>query len=96
MNQTPCGRCCFYDPLLGSKGRDTQMGWCMKRSEYPFREGPGQVFPPNVTRVAEGQLAKPFIVKKGQIVGPCQFVRPTNDDLVAKKIQAEAAARKSG
>jgi hypothetical protein len=94
MNQTPCGRCCFYDPLIGSNAKDTKMGWCVKRSVYPFQEGPGQVFPPGVARVAESELARPFIVKKDQIVGPCQFVQPTTDNLVAKKVQAEAEARK--
>jgi hypothetical protein len=85
MNDTPCGRCAFYDPLLGSGGKDTEMGWCAKRSVYPFQEGPGQVFPLGVERVASKALAKPFIVKKGQVVSACPFVRPTNEDLVARK-----------
>jgi hypothetical protein len=94
MNETPCGRCHFYDPLLGSDWKDTGMGWCAKRSVYPFQEGPGQVFPPGAERVPAGELAKPFIVKKGQIVAPCQFVRPTNENLVEKKRQQQTAAIK--
>jgi hypothetical protein len=92
MNETPCGRCSFYDPLIGSSGKDTGMGWCAKRSAYPAKEGPGQVFPPGVERVT-GPLAKPFIVKKGQVLSSCPFVRPTNEDLVAQKKKREEQAR---
>jgi hypothetical protein len=82
--------------MLGPKEKDTKKGWCTKRSKYPHREGPGQVFPPNVTRVAHGQLAEPFIVRVDQVVGMCPFARATTDDPVAKKKGLQLKANKGG
>lgn len=92
MNTTPCGRCSLYDPLVGPNAKNTHMGWCMKRSKYPYREGPGQHFPDGVNRVSEGALAQPFIVKDRQVVGPCTFAKPTTEDLFKKKV-GETEAR---
>lgn len=74
-NALPCGECAFYDAIAGSKGKDVKMGWCAKRSRYPFKEGPGKVFPPEVQRVAEGQSAKPYIVYKLRTLDFCTFVQ---------------------
>jgi len=71
--------------MLGPKEKDTKKGWCEKRSKYPHSEGPGQVFPPNVARVAHGELAKPFIVKKEQVVPSCTTAQLANFDPVKAK-----------
>lgn len=51
--------------------RETVWGWCTHRSVYPTQEGPGQKFPEGVRRAEAGELAKPYIVKKGQVVLHC-------------------------
>jgi hypothetical protein len=73
----PCGQCANYDPRLGPKYKDTKRGNCIARAKYPHKEGPGQVFPPNAKRVAKGQLAEPFLVKKDQVVASCEFAKAT-------------------
>lgn len=72
INNHKCDQCEHFDPVLrGTK--NTPWGWCAKRSEYAATEGPGQVFPLNVKRVAIGELAKPFMVRRGQVVENCTF-----------------------
>ena len=95
-NALPCGQCAHYDPLLGSNEKDTEMGWCAKRSVYPFQEGPGQVFPTGVLRVNQGELAHPFIVKKGSVITPCEQARLALDDTVEKKRQSQTVTDASG
>lgn len=95
-NTLPCGKCAHYDPLLGSNEKDTGMGWCAKRSVYPHKEGPGQVFPPGVARVAFGELARPFITKKGDVVAPCEHARPSADDTIARKRQLQTRLDHTG
>lgn len=73
-NTIPCGKCKFYDIILGSYEKETKRGWCMKRSKYPFTEGPGQVFPDEAERVEANQLAKPFIVLGKQVFDRCPYV----------------------
>ena len=79
-NTLPCGKCRFYDIILGSYEKETKRGWCMKRSKYPYKEGPGQVFPPNVERVEEGQLAQPFIVKGNHVISVCTFAETADQN----------------
>jgi len=76
-NDIQCSACAYYDKIRGPNNKDIKKGWCQKRSLYPHAEGPGQVFPPGVPRVAHGELAKPFIVRGGQVVDACPYVRPT-------------------
>ena len=95
-NTLPCGKCAHYDPLLGSNEKDTGMGWCAKRSQYPYKEGPGQVFPAGVSRVAFGELARPFITKKGDVVVSCEHTRPSADDTVTKKRQLQTRLDSTG
>jgi len=90
MNTIPCGRCAYYDPLVGPRGKDTKRGWCAKKSKYRAKEGPGQLFPPGVDRVAAGELAKPVIVKKLVVIGPCPFAKATATDALADKKAAMA------
>lgn len=94
-NEIKCVACHYYDPMLGSNGKDTKKGWCVKRSKYPHKEGPGQVFPPNVERVAAGELAKPFLVRGGSVIEACPFVRESHDDPVARKrgLQVDAGKK---
>jgi hypothetical protein len=78
MNTKTCDSCNHYDPILRGLHtgghRETSAAWCAKRSVYPMKEGPGQVFPEGVDRVANrGDLAKPFIVRKGQVETACQL-----------------------
>lgn len=85
MNEIKCGNCKHYDPILGPREKDTLRGWCVARSEYPAKEGPGQVFPKGAIRVKEGALAKPFLVKKDSVIPVCVFASYTAEDLVDKK-----------
>ena len=89
MNKLPCGRCEHFDPILGPYRKDTKMAWCAKRSKYPAHEGPGQVFPANVVRVAAGALAEPYIVRPDTVEEMCTTVRETDRDQLADKRIAE-------
>lgn len=88
MTTKTCGSCEHYDPVLrGTK--ETKWGWCAKKSVYPAKEGPGQLFPVGVKRVEGGALAEPCIVRKEQIVPNCPVytirkVRPSKQELVDK------------
>ena len=95
-NNLRCGQCVHYDPLLGPNEKDTGMAWCAKRSVYPHQEGPGQIFPLGVTRVAFGELARPFITKKDSVISPCEYARQTNDNAVEKKRQAQTQTDQTG
>lgn len=88
-NTIPCGKCKFYDAILRGAEKETKRGWCMKRSKYPFREGPGQVFPEGVERVAAGQLAEPFIVRGKQVLPGCPYVAPALFDHAEQKREAQ-------
>lgn len=92
MNELPCGLCKLFDPILGSGEKKTRRGWCIPRSVYAHQEGPGQVFPEGVKRAAPGELAKPFIVKRDQVIAPCDFVRKADFDPVEEKQKQQAAA----
>jgi len=91
-NDVPCGQCHNYDPILGSGEKETKRGWCTVRNKYPHQEGPGQVFPAGVQRVNEGELAKPFIVKKVYTHPTCALARRTNVDQAKDKLQKQVAA----
>ena len=84
-NTTSCGKCKHFDVIIRGADKATKRGWCIHRSKYPAKEGPGQIFPPNAQRVNEGELAQPFIVRKHQIIEQCQFVVPAAQDPVARK-----------
>lgn len=74
-NDKPCTSCDYFDPILKgkqSKRVETVWGWCAKKSVYPYQEGPGQKFPEGVTRLSEPGLAKPVIVKVGQVIEHCR------------------------
>lgn len=71
VNDKPCKDCVNYDPINTVK--NGKRGWCAKKSVYPHKEGPGQVFPRGVARVAAGELAKPFIVKGAGIQENCEL-----------------------
>ena len=86
MNEVPCGKCGNYDPCLGPGEKHIGRGWCIPRSKYPAQEGPGQVFPPGVTRVAAGQLAEPFLVDEEQVIAVCETARgPIDYDPAERK-----------
>lgn len=100
FNDKPCETCQHYDAVMrgmpGGKGglRETNWAWCAKRSKYPSKEGPGQKFPAEVSRVEEGDLAAPFIVKRGQVVANCDMYTPrgnapTKADLL-KQLQVKS------
>lgn len=74
MAEDPCKNCQHYDVIKKAKS-DTRRGWCAAQSKYPAREMPGQTFPPNVARVAPGELAKPVIVTGNDIVPHCNLFR---------------------
>jgi len=72
MNQLRCQDCKFYDPILPPRGKQNTHGWCSQCSVYPFKEGPGQRFPPGVKRVKEpGLPARPRIVRADELVDYC-------------------------
>lgn len=67
-NQLKCRDCTFYDPIRA----DGSHGWCVQKSLYPFKEGPGQRFPTGARRVASTDaLAKPVIVRANDVVRAC-------------------------
>jgi len=74
-NALKCGACMFYDPMQGPNNKDTDRGWCAKKSVYPTKEGPGQLFPKGVNRATAGMLAKPVLVRKHSLVANCDFAQ---------------------
>lgn len=92
MNDKPCGECQHFDVIIRGK-RETKHGWCAKKSKYPAKEGPGQVFPEGVERVGNGELAQPVIVGVAEVASRCANHRARNSgvtkrDLV-KKLQTQ-------
>lgn len=91
-NNKACDTCEYFDPVLkGKHGKtvETIWGWCAKKSLYPTKEGQGQIFPPGVKRANEGEMPKPVIIRKGQVVSNCTLyqvrkTKPSKKDLVAK------------
>jgi hypothetical protein len=97
MNKLKCSLCVHYDPILGPNEKDTKRGWCAKKSFYPTYEGPGQVFPRGVARVNKGELAKPFIVKKDQVVAACTHAKDAGGvDPIALKKEMQTVRDKDG
>jgi len=84
-----CGECANYDPILGPGEKETKRGWCIPRSKYPAVEGPGQVFPPGVARVSIGEIAKPYIVKKRDVITACELSKKTNTDPYVEKKKSQ-------
>lgn len=75
-NDKPCNTCDFFDPIIRAR-KETIWGWCAKKSIYPYKEGPGQVFPAKVNRVdSPDKRAKPKIVRQNQIVTGCPYYKP--------------------
>lgn len=72
MNSLKCSDCKYYDAIKSGRSKVAVHGWCSVKSVYPFKEGPGQVFPPGVRRVESGELpAKPEIVEGAKVVKTC-------------------------
>lgn len=100
MNDVPCGQCKKFDPILNPEDvkRKPRRGMCIPRSKYPHTEGPGQTFPAGVERVASGELAKPYIVRRDQVVPTCDYVKRAEADPTDEKRKQQIAAttRKDG
>ena len=96
MNELTCGKCTNYDPILGPGEKHIGRGWCTKKSKYPAIEGPGQVFPPGVERVAEGALAEPYLVDKTQVIPPCMDAREAKHDQAEEKQKAQVRTDATG
>ena len=87
-NTIPCGKCKFYDAIIRGAEKETKRGWCMKRSKYPFREGPGQTFPEGVARVETAtQLAEPFIVRGKQTFPGCPYAGQATYNQAQQKLE---------
>lgn len=71
LNDKPCGGCVHFTPVQANANH----GRCATKSVYPNKEQPGQSFPDNVKRAAPGELAKPYIVTRMQVVGNCSKYR---------------------
>lgn len=90
MNSLPCGDCINYDPILAREEQETLRGWCIARSLYPAKEGPGQVFPPNAQRHEDPKaLGTPFIVKKMALITACPYARKGKPEAAELKRQAQ-------
>lgn len=92
MNDKPCEQCEHYDVIIRGK-KETKHGWCAKKSKYPAKEGPGQIFPSGVQRVAHGEPAQPVIVQGTEVQSRCASFRPkrkkqSKRDLI-KKLQTK-------
>lgn len=98
MNTIKCGNCKLFDPILGPHEKPKRHGQCIPRSKYPAVEGPGQVFPAGVARVAVGQRAEPFVVRREQLVEACEYAQPAEIDAAAQKVaqQAQIRVRRNG
>ena len=89
LNDKPCDTCQHYDLIIRGK-KPTKRAWCAKKSLYPHKEGPGQIFPAGVKRASkESNVALPVIVCKGEVRNNCTeyAVRPpgrTKADLIAE------------
>jgi hypothetical protein len=86
MNEIPCGNCKNYDPILGPGYKRTARGWCTRRSKYPAKEGPGQLFPDGVERVAAGSLAEPYIVLANMVSTTCTTAVRADYDPYEQKV----------
>jgi hypothetical protein len=89
MATKPCDTCSSYDPVLRGFNRgghkETSWAWCAKKSVYPVNEEPGQKFPPGAKRMSEAVgPAKPFIIKRGQIVGNCTEYQERKSNVISK------------
>ena len=71
MNAQPCGKCRHYDVIKGPRFKSTGFGRCVPRSIYPTKEGPGQRFPPNAKRAAEGTMPQIEAVRETDTVPTC-------------------------
>lgn len=87
-NDKKCSDCDAYDPILHGM-KETRMGWCVKRSLYPYMDSAGQVTPPGAQRVTRAEdPAKPYIVEKDGIKQDCNLYtikkkKPEKKDLLA-------------
>ena len=76
MNNLKCSECKYYAPIKSGRSKNSFHGWCSVKSLYPFKEGPGQVFPPGVRRVESPDTpAKPEIVEGAKVVKNCTQVK---------------------
>ncbi len=88
MNTSKCGTCENFDQVIRGI-KPTTWGWCVKKSTYPYKEGPGQVFPTGAIRAEPGEHAQPCIVRKTEVMTNCTLytIRQTKankQELVAK------------
>ena len=75
INTMQCGLCQHFDAILGPREGRSRRGRCAKRSVYPEKEGPGQVFPAGVRRAGPGEAVDIYIVRKDQVVSMCADAR---------------------
>ncbi len=86
-NTNPCGTCDHFDPVVRGM-KETQWGWCVKRSIYPKHDSRGQVTPANAVRADSAEdLAQPHMVQKTEIRSDCVLYtiakkKPTKADLL--------------
>lgn len=72
----PCNDCANYDPIVGRESKLTGFGHCVPRSIYPFKEGPGQTFPKDATRVTSPTgLPKLEVVRATEVKPACPLFR---------------------
>ena len=89
-NDKPCQLCDHYDPILRGV-KPTSMGWCARRSLYPYMDSPGQVTPTNARRVANPEdPAQPVIVNADQVVPACQTYAPRRQKVSKEALLAAA------
>lgn len=71
-NKNPCGKCKWYDPLMGPRGKQNPVGWCSIRSVYPMYEIGGRKFPDGVKRMDDPtKPSKPVIVYQDRVEAHC-------------------------
>ncbi len=86
-NKNMCGECDHFDPVIRGM-KETQWGWCSKKSVYPHKDAPGQVSPKGVARVENPEdLAKPHMVQKKDVKKGCTLYtikkkKPTKAELL--------------
>jgi len=78
QNKTPCAKCAHYDAQkkFTPKGeKDSWLGWCVARSEYPNPVPDGMTLPEGAKQVPAGtDRSKPYIVAGASVQARCSLV----------------------
>jgi len=79
LNSLPCGQCAFFDgTTMPRPGKTSRLGWCAATSVYPAEDPVGRPAPRGVKRAAPGELPKPVVVTRQQVLPGCNKAAPAS------------------